>query len=180
MKHVAIGSALGAAAGLIGLLVYELTDQQIAGWVITGVLLGIAVQLPQRSKGGLWWGMLGGGIILASWLVERMVQYPILIAWPLLGAIFGCLAPSRGLGSRIGGTAVGLLAGLAGMGILPLITLAILPALSLPTTFDFDIDMLGLVVTGLFIGGTTAWLRGDEGKIAEKSKRRITAGGKKR
>jgi hypothetical protein len=181
MKRVATGIAQGAAAGVIGIIVYELTDQQIAGWLTTGVLLGVAVQLPLRAKGNaLWWGMLGGGIILAIWLVGMIVKYPLLIAWPLLGAVFGCLAPPNGLGRRIGGAAIGLMAGLLGMGILPLITQALLPMLNLPTTFDYDVDMLGLVVAGIFIGGAIAWLRGDEGKIAKKGKRRITARGKKR
>jgi hypothetical protein len=67
-----------------------------------------------------------------------------------------------------------------GIGILPLITLVLLPAFGLPTTFDFDIDVLGLVVAGVFINGTTAWLQGDEGKIAKKSKRGKTSRGKKR
>jgi hypothetical protein len=181
MKRVAIGVALGAAAGVIGIIVYNLTDQQIAGWLITGVLLGVVAQLPQRAKGGLWWGMLGGGVILATWLVGRVVKYPVLIAWPLLGAVFGCLAPSQGLGRKIGGGVIGLMAGLLGMGILPLITQALLPMLNLPTTFDYDVDVLGLVVAGGFIGGAIAWLKGDEGKIAKKNKkRRITARGKKR
>lgn len=181
MKRVALGIVLGAAGGVIGIIVYELTDQQIAGWVVTGVLLGVVAQLPLRAKGSwLWWGMLGGGVILATWLLSRVVQYPVLIAWPLLGAVFGCLAPSKGLGRRIGGGAIGLIAGLLGMGILPLITQALLPMFNLPTTFDYDVDVLGLVVVGGFIGGAIAWLKGDEGKIAKKSKRRITARGKKR
>jgi hypothetical protein len=183
MKRVAIGVALGATAGVIGIIVYELTDQQIAGWLTTGVLLGVVAQLPLRAKGGrlwLWWGVLGGGVILATWLLRRVLEYPVLIAWPLLGAVFGCLAPSKGLGRRIGGGAIGLIAGLLGMGILPLVTQALLPMFNLPTTFDYDVDVLGLVVVGGFIGGTIARLKGDEGKIAKKSKRRITARGKKR
>jgi hypothetical protein len=181
MKRVVMGIALGAAAGVIGIIIYELTDQQIAGWLTTGVLLGIASQLPLRAKGSwLWWGMLGGGVILATWLVGRVVQYPVLIAWPLLGAVFGCLTPSSGLGSRIRGGAIGLIAGLLGMGILPLITQALLPMFNVPTTFDYDVDVLGLVVAGAFIGGTVAGLKGEEGKPAKKSKRRITARGKKR
>lgn len=180
MKRVAIGIVLGAAAGVIGIIVYELTELQIAGWLTTGVLLGVIAQLPQRAKGGLWWGMLGGGLILATWLVGRVVQYPVLIAWPLLGTVFGCLAPSKGLGWRIGGGAIGLMAGLLGMGILPLITQALLPMLNVPTFFDYDVDVLGLAVAGGFIGGAIAWLKGDEEKIAKKSKRRSTARGKKR
>jgi len=181
MKRVVKGVVLGAVAGLIGILVYELTDQQIAGWLITGVLLGVAAQLPPRAKGNwLWWGLLGGGVILTSWLVGKVVQYPILIAWPLLGAVFGYLAPTQGLGRRIGGGAIGLMAGLLGMGILPLITQALLPMFNLPTTFDYDVDVLGLMVAGGLIGGTTVWLKGDEGEIAKKSKRRITAREKKR
>jgi hypothetical protein len=181
MKRVTAGIALGAIAGVIGIMVYELTDQQIAGWLTTGVLLGIAAQFPHRAKGRwLWWGMLGGGLILASWLVGRVVRYPVLVAWPLLGAVFGCLAPPNGLGRRIGGGTIGLMAGLLGMGILPLITLALLPALGLPTTFDYDMDVLGLVVAGVFIGGSTAWLKGDEGKVAKKGKRGKTSHGKKR
>jgi hypothetical protein len=183
MKRVALGIALGAAAGVIGIIVYELIDLQIAGWLVTGILLGAVAQRPHRAKGSwlcLWWGILGGGVILATWLLSRVVQYPVLIAWPLLGAVFGCLAPSKGLGRRIGGGAIGLIAGLLGMGILPLITQALLPMFNLPTTFDYDVDVLGLVVVGGFIGGAIAWLKGDEGRIAKKSKRRITARGKKR
>jgi len=181
MRRVTTGIALGAAAGVIGILVYELIDQQIVGWLTTGVLLGIAAHFPRRAEGRWFrWGMLGGGLILASWLVGSVVQYPILLAWPLLGAVFGFLAPPNGLGWRIGGGAIGLMAGLLGMGILPLITLVLLPALGLPTTFDYDMDVLGLVVAGAFIGGTTAWLQGDEGKVAKKSKRRFTSRGKKR
>ena len=181
MKRVARGIALGAAAGVIGIIVYELTDQQIAGWLTTSVLLGIAALLPPRAKGSWpWWGLLGGGVILASWLLGRVVQYPVLIAWPLLGAVFGCLAPSKGLGRRIGGGVIGLIAGLLGMGIFPLITLVLLPALGLPTTFDYDMDVLGLVVVGVSIGGAIAWLQGEKGQPVKKRKRRITSRGKKR
>jgi len=181
MKRVAAGIALGAAAGVIGIIVYELTDQQIAGWLTTGVLLGVALQVvPPATGRWTWWGMLGGGIILASLLLGRIVHCPILVAWPLLGAVFGCLAPRNGIAWRIAGGAIGLMAGLLGMGILPLITQALLPLLNLPTTFDYDVDVLGLVMAGAFIGGTSAWLRGDEGKIAKTRKGRIAARGKKR
>jgi hypothetical protein len=182
MKRIAIGIALGATAGVIGILVYELTDQQIAGWLIAGILLGAVAQMPPRAAGSwLWRGMLGGGVILATWLGGRVVlHYPVLIAWPLLGAVFGCLAPSHGLGRRIGGGAIGLMAGLLGMGILPLITQVLLPILSLPTFFDYDVDVLGLFVVGVFIGGALAWLKEDPGKVDKKGKGRITTRGKKR
>ena len=73
--------------------------------------------------------------------------------------MLGVLSARNGLRWRITGGGVGLLAGILGMGILPLITLLLLPTLGLPTTFDIDIDMLGLVLTGVFIGGAVAWLR---------------------
>jgi hypothetical protein len=158
MKRVVTGIVLGAAAGVIGMIVFELTAQQVWGWLTTAVLLGIASQFPPLSRRWALWGLLGGGIIVVCYLLGRIVTYPILVAWGLLGAVFGVLSVSSGLGWRIGGGAFGLLAGILGMGILPLITLIILPSLGLPTTFDYDIDMLGLLLTGVFIGGTIAWL----------------------
>jgi hypothetical protein len=162
MKRVVMGIVLGAAAGVIGIIVYALTDQQIWGWLTTGVLLGIASQLPRPATGRWpWWGLLGGGIIVINWTLSNLIlYYPILIAWPLLGGVFGASLARNGLGWRITGGGVGLLAGILGMGILPLITMIIVPSLGLPTTFDYDMDVLGLLVTGVFIGGTTAWLRG--------------------
>jgi hypothetical protein len=117
---------------------------------------------------------------MASLLVGGLVRYPILVAWPLLGVVFGSLGAPRGLGWRIGGGTIGLFAGFFGIGILPLFTIIILPSLGLPTTFDYDMDVLGLVVAGGFIGGTTAWLKGDEGTIAKKTKRRVKSRAKKR
>jgi hypothetical protein len=146
---------------VIGVIVFELTDQQILGWLTTAILLGIASQLPNpaAARGWFWLGVLGGGIIAICYFISRIVTYPIVVAWPLLGAVFGCLSARSGLGCRITAGGVGLLAGILGMGILPLVTLLLLPALGLPTTFDFDMDMLGLVITGVLIGGTIAWLR---------------------
>jgi hypothetical protein len=181
MKRIAIGIALGATAGVIGIIAYELTNQQIAGWLIAGILLGAGAQMPPHATGSWpWWGMLGGSIILVTWLVGRIVHYPVLIAWPILGAVLGCLAPARGLGARIGGGAIGMMAGLLGMGILPLITQVLLPILNLPTFFDYDVDVLGLVVVGGLIGGALAWLKGEEGETEKKNTRRIAARGKKR
>jgi hypothetical protein len=163
MKRVVIGIVLGAAAGVIGIIVFELTDQQIWGWLTTAILLGIASQLPRpaAARRWLWLGMLGGGIIVVNWALSKLIlYYPIWIVWPLLGGVFGTICARSGLGWRIGGSAIGLLAGILGMGILPLITLILLPSLGLPTTFDYDIDVLGLLVTGVFVGGTMAWLRG--------------------
>jgi hypothetical protein len=96
--------------------------------------------------------------------------------------VFGSLGAPRGLGWRIGGGTIGLFAGFFGIGILPLFTIIILPSLGLPTTFDYDMDVLGLVVAGGFIGGTTAWLKGkgDRRKIAKTRKRRIASRGEKR
>jgi len=181
MKRVITGIVLGIAVGVVGIMVFELTDQRIFGWLATGILLGIASAFP-HSAAREWfrWGVLGGGVILVSFLVGFVVQYPILVAWPLLGAAFGCLGARGGLGWKIGGGVIGLLAGLVGMGILPLITLVLLPALGLPTSFDYDMDVLGLVAAGAFIGGTTAWLKGDEGKAAKKIKRGVTSREKKR
>ena len=160
MKRVVIGIVLGAAAGALGVIVFELTNQQIWGWLTTAVLLGIASQLPRpaATRKWLWFGVIGGGIIAICYLISRIVTYPIVAAWPLLGAVFGVLSARSGLGWQITGGGAGLLAGILGMGILPLITLLLLPSLGLPTTFDLDMDMHGLVVTGIFIGGTLAWL----------------------
>jgi hypothetical protein len=161
MNRVVIGIGLGAAAGVIGVIVFELTDQQLWGWLTTAVLLGISSQFPRPAATGrwLWLGMLGGGIIGVCYLMSRIVTYPIVAAWSLLGAVLGVFSARSGFGSRITGGGVGLLAGILGMGILPLITLLLLPTLGLPTTFDLDMDMLGLGITGVFIGGTMAWIR---------------------
>jgi hypothetical protein len=181
LKRVAQGIALGAAAGVTGIIVFELTDQRILGWLATGILLGIVSEFPHPAKGRwLWWGVLGGGVIVASLLVGWLVRYPILVAWPLLGMVFGSLSAQSGVVWRITGGTIGLFAGLLGIGILPLFTIIILPSLGLPTTFDYDMDVLGLVTTGIFIGGTIAWLKGGLGKTAKMRKRRITSRGKKR
>lgn len=171
MKRVVTGIILGAVAGVTGIIVFELTDQQIWGWLTTAVLVGIASQLPRpaATRRWLWLGVLGGGLIVINWVLSKLVlYYPIWIAWPLLGGVFGVICARSGLGWRITGGGAGLLAGTLGMGILPLITLILLPSLGLPTTFDYDIDVLGLLVTGVFVGGTMAWLRGDEGKMRGK------------
>jgi hypothetical protein len=164
MKRVGIGIVLGATAGVIGVIVFELTDQQIWGWLATAVLLGIAAQLPRPTAAGrLTWlglGVLGGGIIVVNWALSTLIQYyPPWIAWPLLGGVLGVICARSGLGRRITGGVIGLLASTLGMGILPLITLIILPSLGLPTTFDTVFERDGLVFLGIFIGGTTAWLR---------------------
>jgi hypothetical protein len=181
MKRVVTGIVLGAAAGVFGIIGYELLDQQLVGWLTTGVLLGVASQVMHPVTGRWhWWGGLGGGIILISWALNFVIPYPLWVAWPLLGAVFGCLAPPSGLGRRIGGGAIGLLAGVLGIGIIPLFTMVIFPSLGLPTTFDYDMDVLGLVIAGTFIGGTTAWLQGHKGTIAKKIKKGVTSRGKKR
>jgi hypothetical protein len=162
MKCMVIGIVLGAAAGVIGVVVFALTDQQIWGWLITAILLGIASQLPNpaAARRWLWLGVLGGGFIVVNWALSKlMLYYPIWIAWLLFGGTLGVFYARSGLGWRITGGGVGLLAGALGMGILYLITLIILPVLGLPTSFDFDMDMLGLFLTGVFIGGTVAWIR---------------------
>ncbi len=161
MKRVAIAILLGAVAGAIGVFIYDLIDQRIWGWLVIGVLLGIVSQTPHLAKWRwLWWGLLGGGTIFVGWYLGMVIGYPIWLAWPLLGAVLGVLCSRNGLRRRIGGGGIGLLGGLLGICILPLITMIILPRLGLPTTFDYDIEGLGLVVTGAFIGGTTAWLKG--------------------
>lgn len=166
------GIVLGAAAGVIGIIVFELTDRQVWGWLTTAILLGVASQLPRPAAAGswLWLGVLGGGIIVVNWALSTLIlYYPIWIAWPLLGGAFGAICVRSGLGRRIGGGAIGLLASTLGMGILPLITMIVLPTLGLPTTFDYDIDVLGLLVTGVFVGGTMAWLRGNAQKRSQYS-----------
>jgi hypothetical protein len=171
MKRVVTGIVLGAVAGVIGIIVFELTDQQIWGWLTTAVLLGIASQFPRLApkRRWLWLVALGGGIIVVNWALSKLIlYYPIWIAWLLFGGVFGVICARSGLRWRITGGWAGLLAGTLGMGILPLITLIILPLLGLPTTFDYDIDVLGLLVTGVFVGGTMAWLRGNEGKMRDK------------
>jgi hypothetical protein len=113
--------------------------------------------------------VLGGGIIVVNWALSKlMLYYPIWIAWLLLGGVFGVICARNGLRQRITGGTIGLLAGTLGMGILPLITLIILPLLGLPTTFDTVFERDGLVFLGVFIGGTMAWLRGNEGKMRDK------------
>ena len=171
MKRVITGIVLGAAAGVIGIIVYELTDERIWGWMTTAILLGLASQIPRPAGAGrwLWLGALGGAIIVVNWALSTLIQYyPPWIAWPLLGVVLGVICARSGVGRRIMGGAIGLLAGALGMGILPLITMILLPTLGLPTTFDYDIDVLGLLVTGIFVGGTMAWLRDNEGKRREK------------
>jgi hypothetical protein len=181
MKRVVTGIVLGIAAGVFGVIGYELLDQRIVGWFTTALLLGIASQLTPPATGRwLWWGGLGGGIVLLCWALNTVIPVPILVAWPLIGTVFGCLAARSGIWWRLEGCAIGLLAGVLGIGLLPLLTMIVLPLLGLSTTFDYDIDVLGLVIAGVFIGGATAWLKKDEGKNAKKRKRGIRSRGKKR
>ena len=171
MKRVVTGIVLGAAAGVIGIIVFELTDQQIWGWLTTAILLGIATQLPRpaATRRWLWLGVFGGLIIVVNWTLSKVIlYYSVWIAWPLLGGVFSAICARSGLGWKVGGVGIGLLAGTLGMWILPLITMIILPSLGLPTTFDYDMDVLGLLLIGVFIGGAIAWLRGNKGKMREK------------
>ena len=77
MKRVVIGIVLGAAAGVIGVIFFELTNQQIWGWLTTAVLLGIASQLPRPAAAGrlLWLGGLGGCIIVGNWALSKLILY---------------------------------------------------------------------------------------------------------
>lgn len=155
MRRFARGLARGCAAGLIGVVIYEVTEAQVAGWMTTAVLLGILLQRPKLAKGRVpWWGALGGGVVFLCWFLEQLVPYPLLIVWPLLGGLLGILAPRKGVGRRITLGVVGIVAGLVGMGIAPLLTQLLLPILGLPTTFDYDVDLIGLPIAGAFIGGT--------------------------
>jgi len=159
MNRIAAATFLGAVAGAVGVFVYNLTDQRLVGWLTIGVLLGVVSQVPRLTQGRwFWWGLLGGGTILAGWYLTRMIRYPLL-TWPLLGALLGALCGRGGTRLRIAGGAVGFLGGLVGIHILPVITLVILPTLRLPTTFAYDIEELGLVIAGAIIAGTTAWLK---------------------
>jgi hypothetical protein len=182
LKRLLIGIALGTAAGVFGVIVYELADVQIIGWLTAAVLLGFAVQLTPPATGRWpWWGALGGGIILLCAVLNIFISYPSWIAWPLMGAVFGCLAPRHGVRWRIEGGIFGLLAGSLGMGIVLLITQVFLPLLNLPPFFDYEFDQVGMIVAGAAIGGTTAWLRGKGGKKSPKSKKRgVSTRGKKK
>ena len=182
MRRIVIGIALGAAAGVIGVIAYELTELQIAGWLTAAILLGVASQLtPPATEKWSWWGGLGGGIVLLCGALNIVIPYPRWIAWPLLGAVFGCLAPLSGVRWRIEGGAIGLLAGSLGMGVFLLVTQIFLPLLNLPPFFDYEFDEVGMIVAGAAIGGATAWLRGKGGKKSPKSKKRgVSTRGKKK
>jgi hypothetical protein len=181
MKRLFIGIALGAAAGVLGVIAYELTDVQMVGWLTAAVLLGCASQLsPPLTGRWPWWGALGGGTVLLCAALNRIIPYPSWIAWPLVGVVFGCLAPRQGVRWRIAGGISGLLAGSLGMGIVLLITQVFLPLLNLPPFFDYEFDQVGMIVAGGAIGGTTAWLKGKRAKKSPKNKKRRSTRGKKR
>jgi hypothetical protein len=182
MKRLLIGIALGAAAGVFGVIIYELADLQIAGWLTAAILLGCASQLtPPATSRWPWWGVLGGGIVLLCAVLNSIIPYPRWIAWPLVGAVFGYLAPRSGVRWRIEGGIIGLLAGSLGMGIFLLITQVFLPLLSLPPFFDYEFDEAGMIVAGGAIGGITTWLRGKGNRKSPRNKKRGgNARGKKR
>ncbi len=168
MKTIGLGVALGLTAGLFGVLVYELVGQ-FGGWLTTCVLLGVIIGV----RGDLnwkraWWGLLGGVVVLVTWLGRSFVSYPIVIAWPIVGALYGVLNPTTSrIGWRVAGFGVGFAGGFLGMGILPLLTLVVFPSIGLPTTFDYDIDALGMIISSALMGGGIFWV-GSKGRTAGK------------
>ena len=162
MIRVAIAVFLGAGAGSAGIVVYNLSQVRILGWLTMGVLLGVFSQaLRFEIRSYLLWGTAGGCIILLGWYMGKIIGYPIWLAWPFLGAILGLFNSSRGTMRLIAGGVLGFFGGIFGMCTLPLITLVLLPLLRLPPVFGYDIDGLGLVVVGIFIGGITELLKKD-------------------
>ena len=174
MIRVAIAVFLGTVAGSAGIMVYNLSQMRIFGWLTMGVLLGI---FSQALRFEIWryllWGTAGGCIIFLGWYMGKAIGYPIWLAWPFLGAILGLFNSGRGTMRLISGGVLGFLGGIFGMCILPLITLVLLPLLRLPPVFGYDIDGLGLVVIGIFISGTTELLkknRSEQGDFFHKSR----------
>jgi hypothetical protein len=156
---VATAVVLGAIAGVVGIFVYAVSDYRVAAWVTIGVLLGIVARIPTLSQGRwFWWGLLGGALMYVGWHLGHMLHYP-LVAWALLGAVLGVLCAHGGVKQRVGNGAVGFLAGLVGIHIVPVVTMVVLPFLHLPTTFAYDIEELGFVMAGAIISGTIAWLK---------------------
>ena len=165
MIRVVIAVFLGIVAGSAGIMVYNLSQMRISGWLTMGVLLGVFSQATRfELRGYLLWGTAGGCIILLGWCMAKFIGYPIWLAWPFLGAILGLFNSDGGTMRLISGGVLGFLGGILGMCILPLITMVLLPLLRLPPMFGYDIDGLGLVVTGIFISGTTELLKKDRSK----------------
>ncbi len=154
---------MGSLAGLAGAVVHYFIGKGLLSWLIAGAAIALVV-CPGRLAGGgnlarrVAWGLGGLLIIAAGDYLGRLINYT-LVAWALLGTILVAGSAGGGWGRKSLGGVLGFLAGLVGMHALPLMTIVVLPTLGVATTFSYDIEEIGFLLTGMLIASASVLLR---------------------
>lgn len=159
MKGFLFTLLTGAAAGAIGIILSYLSDSRLLIWIATGMLIALAIALYTTDKRHrLLWVLLGGAVICVGYFIGHLVRFPM-VAWYLFGAVFMALcAPNRVI-PKIVSSVVGFFAGFLGMGIMPLITMVCLPLMGFSSSFSYDIEELGFIMTGIFFAVTAFFIK---------------------
>ena len=144
----------GAMAGVAGVMLSYMSSSRLLTWVITGTLIALAIKINDLGKRHWWiWPVLGGTVICIGYFIGQLILFP-LVAWYLFGAVFMALcAPNRVI-PKIISSIVGFIVGILGMGFMPLITMVFMPLMGYSSSFSYDIEELGFIITGIFLAMT--------------------------
>ena len=159
MKAFLLALLAGAIAGLVGLIISYVTEYRLLTWTITGTLIATAIKIndPDR-KNWYWWAILGGTVICCGYLIGRLILFP-LVAWYIFGAIFMALCSPKRVMSKILSGLIGFGVGILGMGIIQIFIMGLIPLMGFSSFFSYDIEGLGIVMTGILMTTTAFFIR---------------------